>query len=182
MDVHHSSGVYNRAFYLLATSSGWNTRKAFEVFLLANRLYWGANTNYQQGACGVSRATADLGYSQADVARAFQTVGVDASCGTTPPPSDNVLQNGVPVSNLAASKGGKLNYTLNVPAGTRSLQISSSGGTGDADLYVRFGSAPTSSSYDCRPYKGAITKAARSPIPRRAPGMCSCQGFPRSVV
>lgn len=28
-----------------------------------------------------------------------------------------------------------------------------SGGTGDADLYVRLGSAPTTSSYDCRPWK-----------------------------
>jgi hypothetical protein len=28
------------------------------------------------------------------------------------------------------------------------------GGTGDADLYVKFGSAPTTSSYDCRPYLG----------------------------
>ncbi|MEH8262708.1 M4 family metallopeptidase [Aeromonas veronii] len=177
MDVHHSSGVYNRAFYLLATSSGWNTRKAFEVFLLANRLYWGANTNYQQGACGVSRATADLGYSQADVARAFQTVGVDASCGTTPPPSDNVLQNGVPVSNLAASKGGKLNYTLNVPAGTRSLQISSSGGTGDADLYVRFGSAPTSSSYDCRPYKGGNNESCSFTNPKAGTWHVQLSGF-----
>jgi hypothetical protein len=28
-----------------------------------------------------------------------------------------------------------------------------SGGTGDADMYVKFGSAPTDTSYDCRPYK-----------------------------
>jgi hypothetical protein len=27
-----------------------------------------------------------------------------------------------------------------------------SGGTGDADIYVKAGSAPTTSSYDCRPY------------------------------
>jgi hypothetical protein len=27
-----------------------------------------------------------------------------------------------------------------------------SGGTGDADMYLKFGSAPTDSSYDCRPY------------------------------
>ena len=26
------------------------------------------------------------------------------------------------------------------------------GGTGDGDLYVRFGSQPTTSAYDCRPY------------------------------
>jgi len=27
-----------------------------------------------------------------------------------------------------------------------------SGGTGDADMYVKFGSAPTTTVYDCRPY------------------------------
>ena len=52
IDVHHSSGVYNRAFYLLANTSGWQTRKAFEVFVLANRLYWGPNTTFDQGRAG----------------------------------------------------------------------------------------------------------------------------------
>jgi len=33
------------------------------------------------------------------------------------------------------------------------------GGSGDADLYVKFGSAPTSSSYDCRPYKSGNTES-----------------------
>ena len=37
MDVHYSSGVYNKAFYLLATKAGWNTQKAFQVFARANR-------------------------------------------------------------------------------------------------------------------------------------------------
>src|SRR5690606_20499762 len=32
------------------------------------------------------------------------------------------------------------------------LNFVMSGGTGDADLYVRFGSAPTDTTYDCRPY------------------------------
>ncbi|EAR08651.1 M20/M25/M40 family metallo-hydrolase [Reinekea blandensis] len=32
-------------------------------------------------------------------------------------------------------------------------------GTNDADLYVRFGSAPTTSSYDCRPYKNGSSES-----------------------
>jgi len=64
----------------------------------------------------------------------------------------NVLQNGVAVTGLSAAKNGKLNYTVAVPAGATNLKIAISGGTGDADLYVKFGSAPTTSSYDCRPY------------------------------
>ncbi|HDY5972665.1 TPA: M4 family elastase LasB [Pseudomonas aeruginosa] len=76
IDVHHSSGVYNRAFYLLANSPGWDTRKAFEVFVDANRYYWTATSNYNSGACGVIRSAQNRNYSAADVTRAFSTVGV----------------------------------------------------------------------------------------------------------
>ena len=65
----------------------------------------------------------------------------------------NVLQNGVPVTGLSASSGNWLHYTIAVPAGASNLNIASSGGSGDADLYVRFGSQPTTSAYDCRPYR-----------------------------
>lgn len=34
LDVHYSSGVFNRAFYLLANTSGWSVDKAFKVFIL----------------------------------------------------------------------------------------------------------------------------------------------------
>jgi PKD repeat protein len=63
-----------------------------------------------------------------------------------------VLQNGVAVTGLAATTGNDLNYTMNVPAGATGLTFVMSGGTGDADLYVKFGSAPTDTVYDCRPY------------------------------
>ncbi|MBU6198232.1 MAG: PKD domain-containing protein [Xanthomonadaceae bacterium] len=64
----------------------------------------------------------------------------------------NVLQNGVAVTGLSATTGNQLNYTMVVPAGATGLSFAISGGTGDADLYVKFGSAPTLTSYDCRPY------------------------------
>ncbi|MDM5085197.1 M4 family metallopeptidase [Aeromonas rivipollensis] len=176
IDVHHSSGVYNRAFYLLANTGGWNTRKAFEVFVLANRLYWGANTSFDQGACGVTRAATDLGYSLTDVATAFTAVGVNASCGATPQP-DKVLQNGVAVTNLTAAKGGKLNYTVEVPTGKSQLVIASSGGSGDADLYVKFGSEPTSNSYDCRPYKSGNAETCTLNVPKAGTWHVQLSGF-----
>jgi hypothetical protein len=40
-----------------------------------------------------------------------------------------------------------------IPAGKTSLTVTISGGSGDADLYVRFGSQPTTTAYQCRPYK-----------------------------
>jgi len=76
MDVHYSSGVYNKAFYLLATLPGWNTKKAFDVFILANQKYWPSNATFVTGAQGVRDAAKALGYSAADVVTAFQGVDV----------------------------------------------------------------------------------------------------------
>ena len=66
----------------------------------------------------------------------------------------SVLTRGVPVTGLSAATGASVNYTIAVPAGASNLVISTSGGTGDADLYVQFGAAPTDTSYVCRPYLG----------------------------
>ncbi len=73
--------------------------------------------------------------------------------GTTPPPSGPTeLQNGVALNNLSGSQGSETFYTVVVPAGASNLSVSISGGSGDADLYVRFGSQPTQTTYDCRPF------------------------------
>lgn len=81
---------------------------------------------------------------------------VDAAGGSTPPPppppTGGTLTKGVAVTGLAASTGNSLNYTMAVPAGATNLTFTMSGGTGDADLYVQFGTAPTDTSYVCRPY------------------------------
>lgn len=66
--------------------------------------------------------------------------------------TSNVLTNNVPVANLAATTNNAVNYTINVPSGASNLVIQTSGGTGDADLYVRFGAAPTTTTYTCRPF------------------------------
>ncbi|GAA4785339.1 proprotein convertase P-domain-containing protein [Lysobacter hankyongensis] len=65
-----------------------------------------------------------------------------------------VLTKGVPVTGLTATTGNSLNYTMVVPAGATNLTFTTSGGTGDADMYVKFGAAPTDTVYDCRPFAG----------------------------
>ena len=161
MDVHYSSGVYNKAFYLLANKSGWNTQKAFQAFARANRDYWTSSTDFDQGACGVETAATDLGFTKADVTSAFAGVGVSCDGGTGPGPDPGtvVLTKGVPVTGQSGSAGASLSYTLAVPAGASNLVFTMSGGTGDADLYVKFGSAPTDSSYDCRPYRAGNSES-----------------------
>ncbi|WNH49466.1 S8 family serine peptidase [Stenotrophomonas aracearum] len=72
--------------------------------------------------------------------------------GTNPNPGNGTLQNNVPVTGLGASSGASLAYTVAVPAGRSQLKVTIAGGSGDADLYVRSGSAPTDTVYTCRPY------------------------------
>lgn len=77
LDVHYSSGVYNKAFYLLATADGWDTHKAFDVMVQANRYHWISTTNFAEGAEGAVKSAAELGYSVDDVVAAFAGVGID---------------------------------------------------------------------------------------------------------
>jgi serine protease len=61
----------------------------------------------------------------------------------------NSLTLGQSVTGLA--NGGSFTlWTLSVPAGTTRLVVRVSGGTGDADLYVRRGETVSAASYDCR--------------------------------
>ena len=80
MDIQGSSGIFNRAFYLLATTPDWNVRKAFEVFAAANRYHWQANETFDSAACGVYKATLVKGYNVEDVVEAFRGVDVKATC------------------------------------------------------------------------------------------------------
>ena len=77
-----------------------------------------------------------------------------AAAGTQPGPGpgDGELAKGVAVSGLSGAAGGAAYWTVQVPAGASNLSIAASGGTGDVDLYVRSGSQPTTTAYDCRPY------------------------------
>ena len=92
-----------------------------------------------------------MGYTVTDVVDAFNSVGVNASCGPTIP-GDNVLNKGAPIANLSGKKYSESFYTFSVGCASN-VMVAISGGTGDADLYVKAGSKPSTSSYDCRPYR-----------------------------
>jgi len=65
-------------------------------------------------------------------------------------PSTRALTNGVPVTGLSGASGTELRYTMAVPAGATNLMFKIAGGTGNANIYVRFGSPPTTTAYDCK--------------------------------
>jgi pseudolysin len=88
LNVHHSSGIFNKLFYLLGTTKGWDTHKAFNVMVKANMNYWTANSTFADAACGVINATKDYNkespndhYDTEAVKIAMQGVGLnDNNC------------------------------------------------------------------------------------------------------
>ncbi|MCC6441744.1 MAG: pre-peptidase C-terminal domain-containing protein, partial [Rhodanobacteraceae bacterium] len=65
---------------------------------------------------------------------------------------------GYPVSGQSAAKNGWVRDDFTFPAGTTEFTVSTSGGTGNADLYVRKSSAPSTSSYNCRSNSASNTE------------------------
>lgn len=153
--------MFNKAFYLLATTAGWDTRSAFEVMSLANEVYWTANSTFDEGACGVYTATGDKGYNQADVKAAFAAVGV-YTCDAPPPPPPGVLEKGV-AQTISGASGSNTYWSYDTPADVESVSFNMSGGSGDADLYTKFGSVPSASDYECRPYAAGNSEVCDYP-------------------
>ncbi len=60
---------------------------------------------------------------------------------------------GFVIPNIAGGQGSFQFTFIDIPAGTAQLTIEISGGSGDADLYVRLGSRPTTSQFNCRPFR-----------------------------
>jgi PKD repeat protein len=115
-------------------------------------------------SCTVASPQAGTYYVMLNGYTAFSGVSVKATWSTSSG-GGNVLQNGVPVSGLSATTGNALYYTMVVPSGASNLNIKIAGGTGDADLYVKLGSTPTTSSYDCRPYVTGNSESCTASAP-----------------
>lgn len=169
VDVHYSSGIANLAFYLMS-QGGTHPRgksninvpalgmaKAIRIFYEANVNILTSNANFLAAGNATIQAAVNLGYPLADqsaVAKAWQAVGV----AVTDPDGgggggETVLTNGVPLSNLSGAANAQAFYKIVVPAGQTTLTFTTSGGSGDADMYTKLGARPTLSAYDCRPYK-----------------------------
>jgi len=140
MDVHHSSGVYNKAFYNLATTSGWDTQKAFVLYAAANQHYWTANSNWNDAGNGVMDAACDLDYNVDDVQASLTAVGIIADvsdgslCSVTTPPVNVIART---ESNISTHFFRPASFKQQLSEGYTSLIVTLSGGSGNADLYVK---------------------------------------------
>lgn len=77
--------------------------------------------------------------------------GSSSSTDSAAPTTETVtaLQRAVVIADLAGDAGEEQLFTLEVPADQVDLTVTTSGGSGDVDLYVRHGDAATTTLYDC---------------------------------
>ena len=104
----------------------------------------------------------DIGDGIVDAAAAVAA----ADGGVVAPPGGGSLADGVPVTGISGASGSEQSWTLVVPSGASNLTFKISGGTGDADMYVNFGSAATTGDWDCRPYLNGNNETCTFPAPQ----------------
>ncbi len=162
--VHWNSGIANLAFNLMvsggthprgktsnvvpaldASNSYASILKGAAIFYRANTVYLTPSSTFADARSATAQAAADLyGASEiASVNEAWTAVGVG------PAPTWSTLST---ESNLSGAKSSDTSFSYATPSGATAMKFEMSGGSGDADIYVKFGSAPTTTSYDCRPY------------------------------
>ncbi|GMU04812.1 M4 family metallopeptidase [Corallococcus caeni] len=159
--VHWNSGIANLAFHLMV-NGGTHPRgktsnvvpaldantyasiqKGAAIFYRANTVYLTPGATFSDARGATAQAAADLYGSSAatSVNEAWTAVGVAA------PPTWTTLAT---LSNVSGARNSNTNLSYVKPSGATAMRFQLAGGTGDADLYVKFGSAPTTTSYDCR--------------------------------
>ncbi len=95
----------------------------------------------------VDNPTADTWYILLRGYSAFTNLTLKATYGGVA-----TLTDGVAVTGISGSLNGERFYKLDVPDGCSDVTFSTTGGTGNCDLYVRLGDKPTTTVYDYRPY------------------------------
>ena len=157
---HDTGGTYagqensDECAWIAAGSTGGAANVAFSTGTFAEQASWSNDTN----SCAISHADVSGG-------------GGGGGGGAT------ALSNGVTVSNLSAATGAYIKFTMTVPAGASNLVFTQSGGTGDSDMYVKFGSEPTDTVYDCRPYVSGNAETCTFAAPQAGTYYINLKGY-----
>ena len=145
LDVHYSSGVYNKSFCLAAKrlSSGSPTgaatvdgvKRAGKAYYEANANYWTANATFISGCTGILDAATAMGYTTAEITnlkQSFADVGVACSAtggggggnasptaSITSPANGTTVKGTVTVTASASDSDGTVaKVTFKLPDGT----------------------------------------------------------------
>lgn len=127
---------------------------------------WRGVTEYDRASvmhyphCGGTNT--DLRISALDAQGAAALYGPPAGSSPTPPPPAGTPRTGTAEGSLAASEERRFEPIAVLAGSTFRVQMT---GTGDADLYVRFGAAPTQTEYACRPYRSDSNESCELSVP-----------------
>jgi PKD repeat protein len=95
------------------------------------------------------------------------TVAAQGQPDAGTPPGPGELASGVAVTGLSGAQDDERRFTISITQATQgALVVALSGGTGDADLYIRFGAPPTPATYDFRPFKKTNAERVSIGAPR----------------
>jgi len=181
--VHWNSGIANLAFHLMVEGGdhpdpahhvvtvqgiGWDAAGTIAYEALTS--YLTPSSDFFDGRAAMVDAAESLyGVGSAEAtatANAWAEVGVGAPVSGEEPtePAEPIeptepaepIETGdaLDQTGLTGEQGEELLYAVEVPADAELLTVRITGGTGDADLYVRHGAPATDADYDCRPYQG----------------------------
>ena len=95
-------------------------------------------------------------------------------------PKPKLLQNGLPIEQLAADPGELQVFEIVIPPDVIALKFGTSGGKGDCDIYVRHDVHPTDfTDYDAKSTNGGNIENVTDRPSRSTPatGMCSSIAF-----
>jgi vibriolysin len=106
--------------------------------------------NGNSETCTITNPAAGTWWVMLDAYAAYSGVTLKGSYSGGGTTGDPYLNNGSAIS-ISGASGSAQYWRVAAPAGS-SLTVKIAGGSGDADLYVREGARPTTSTYDCRPY------------------------------
>ena len=71
--------IFDYVFYVLSNSKNWDTKKAFDIMIHANRYYWTSGSSYSEAACGVLKSAKDYGYEIESARSAFNQAKIDTN-------------------------------------------------------------------------------------------------------
>lgn len=157
--VHTNSGVLNFWYYLLTqggtgtndngtayTVSGIGITNAAKIAFRLESVYLTSTSVYQDAADYGAAAAVDLfGINSVEYAA---TVNAFKAVGLTPAvivPTTDVCST---TSNISVLRRKWAYYSLTVPSDATKLTVTTAANNGDVDLYVRYGTNPTTSTYN----------------------------------
>jgi len=93
-------------------------------------------------------------------------MAVEARFTLVPLSPVSMLSNGAVISKLGGGSGSIQTFAINVSSGGRNLVVAISGGSGNADLYVRYGQRPVAGlGLDCAPRNGSSSEICQFATP-----------------